>query len=82
MFTGLSLVGLFLVGRWWERRFHYFLGGLSFLNKNINAKTPKGVLFGWFYVTKNLQKAFLWVSFLFLFFVFFVFWAFFWGFYQ
>ena len=28
------------------------------------TKTPKGMLFGWFYVAKNLQKAFLQVSWL------------------
>ena len=28
----------------------------------FSIKTPKGMLFGWFYVTKNLQKAYLWVS--------------------
>ena len=27
-----------------------------------STRTPKGMLFGWFYVTKNLQKAFLWGS--------------------
>ena len=25
-----------------------------------STRTPKGMLFGWFYVTKNLQKTFLW----------------------
>ena len=31
--------------------------------RRITTKTPKGMLFGWFYVAKNLQKAWhLWVS--------------------
>ena len=36
---------------------------LIFPKKCITStKTPKGMLFGWFYATKDLQKAFLWVS--------------------
>ena len=30
--------------------------------KKTYTKTPKGMLFGWFYVAKYLQKTFLWVS--------------------